>query len=300
MAFNPFENAANTFRTQANRAVGDLRNQAQASVQNFVGDALNTGIGFVDNAVDNVVNDTIGGFFDSFGFNKTSRSRNLPAATTGRVQTRTTAKWSASAADSDWRVKLSVPTQFNGSDLLSPLSTTGGMVFPYTPTIVIGHSASYNQLQPVHTNYPFQIYENSQTDDIMISGEFTVENEEEGRYWVAAVHYLRSVTKMFYGDGDNSGSPPPLVKLNGYGDFVFNNVPCVVVNFTVDLPNNVDYIAVPLEVADQSGQSGTTWTPTQSTISVTVKPTYSRKNVSSFNLNDFVSGKFLTDGSGFV
>ena len=33
------------------------------------------------------------------------------------------------------------------------------------------------------------------------------------------------------------------VKLNGYGDYVFNNVPVVITTFTVDMPSEVDYIA---------------------------------------------------------
>jgi len=298
MVFNPLQQIGNSLRTQVNGVFNDFRDQAQASVQNLVGSALNvnTGVRFIDNTVNNFVGDTIGDFFNSTGFNSASRSRNLPNASTGRISTRTTAQWSASGPDSDWRVRLSVPSQFGNSRLLSPLSRTGGLVFPYTPSIIIGHSASYNQLHPVHTNYPFQVYENSRTDDIVITGDFTVENAEEGRYWVAAVHYLRSVTKMFYGDGENSGAPPPLVKLNGYGDYVFNNVPCVVTNFTVDLPSDVDYISCVIE----SESSGMSWAPTQSIISVTLQPTYSRSRVSEFNLNDFVNGKYVTNGTGFI
>jgi hypothetical protein len=122
------------------------------------------------------------------------------------------------------------------------------------------------------------------------------------------MHYLRSVTKMFYGEGEYAGSPPPLVKLNGYGDYVFNNVPCVVTNFTIDLPSDVDYIAVPLSELANSiegppeprGGDAVTWVPTQSLMTVTVQPTYSRKTLSTFNLNTFVNGGFIKNNAGFI
>ena len=48
---------------------------------------------------------------------------------------------------------------------------------------------------------------------------------------------------MFYGqDPKFRGSPPPLVELSGYGQYQFNNHPCLVSNFNYTLPNGVDYI----------------------------------------------------------
>lgn len=230
-----------------------------------------------------------------------------------KVKTR--ADFSDQLANPDWRVKLSIPEQFKSSYLLKLLTQQGGFIFPYTPTIIISHSANYNSLQPVHTNYPFQIYNNSQAQEIVITGDFTVENAADSLYWVGCIHYLRSVTKMFYGGDDkDAGSPPPLVRLNGYGDYVFNDVPCVVTNFTVDLPADVDYIACTLKEAvessdnpelqklgvDTSSADETTWVPTQSLITVTLQPTYSRKKVSKFNLNDFVNGNTINTGRGFI
>jgi hypothetical protein len=303
MAFNPFDSIGRAVKTQANRAIGDLVNQAEASVQQFVGNNLRTGVNFIDNAINNVASD----LFSSFGFAKAGRSTNLPQATTGKVKTPTTAAFSTATKESDWRVKLSIPPTMTNAQLIAPLHKTGGFCFPYTPTIIISHSANYNSLSPVHTNYPFQIYDHSVTDDIVITGEFNVENAAEGQYWVACIHYLRSVSKMFYGGEDNAGAPPPAVKLSGYGDYVFNRVPCVVSNFTVDLPADVDYIAVPLAVnigEDEDGatmsNTGTTWVPVQSQISVTLKPTYSRRRVSEFDLNKFVNGNYLNSGQGFI
>lgn len=223
-----------------------------------------------------------------------------------KTQTRAT----VSAQDIDWRVKLSIPASFPNDTLLKPLVLTGGLVFPYTPTILIQHTANYNSLQPVHTNYPFYNYQNSQIEDIVITGDFFCENAKDAQYWVAMLHFLRSVTKMAYGQSPNLGAPPPVIRLNGYGDFVFPNVPVVIRNFTVDLPADVDYIKTQVD-GEVSVARGTTsldgfnvgWAPVQSQVSITVVPVYSRAKTSQFNLNTFINGGYLgsgNSGGGFI
>ena len=64
--------------------------------------------------------------------------------------------------------------------------------------------AAYSPIKPIHSNYPFFAYQNSQVDQFSITGDFTVENALEGQYWLAAVHYLRSVSKMAYGNTPQS------------------------------------------------------------------------------------------------
>lgn len=202
------------------------------------------------------------------------------------------ANWK-SKSDLDWRVRLSLPGNFARSDLMKPLIETNGLMFPYTPQIVLEHTANYNSLHPTHSNYPFPAYQNSQVSSMNIIGEFLVENATEAYYWVAAVHYLRSVTKMAYGSTSNQGSPPPVVKLNGYGDYVFNNIPVTVTYFSVDMPNDVDYIQVPV------GPNGT-WVPVRSQINVQVQPTYSRSSVTKFSLDKFISGEYVVNKKGFI
>ena len=212
------------------------------------------------------------------------------------------------SGNKDWRVRLGIPPNFSAyerpnnvvslltetTDILAPLrETNNSMVFPYTPNIFMTHSANYNKLTPVHSNYPFPIYENSQVDQFIITGEFTAENEQEARYWLAAMHFLRSVTKMAYGRSENQGAPPPVLKLNGYGDFVFKDLPVVVEQFQLNLPGDVDYIQVP-----DIGSGKGSWVPTKSEISVGVFPTFSRDSVNKFSLDKFVKGEYITQGRG--
>ena len=149
-------------------------------------------------------------------------------------------------ANKDWRVRLSMPTTpiFTQSPVLQPLVRAGGLVFPYTPSITISHSASYAEEPITHQNYTFTYYQNSKASEIQIVGSMSVEDAVQAQYWIATVHYLRSITKMFTGDiGDIAGNPPPIVYLNGYGDYVFKNIPVVVKSFSIDLPQDVNYIA---------------------------------------------------------
>jgi hypothetical protein len=235
-----------------------------------------------------------------------ARFKNLKAGLSGATSSAPTEASFVSPGGRDWRVRLTIPTAgaYAASPLITPLLETGGLIFPYTPQITISHSASYQALDPLHNNYPFLSYQNSKADAIQISGMFYCEDAIEAQYWVGAVHYLRSVTKMAYGGNDpNAGSPPPVVRLLGYGDYVFNYVPVVVTNFSVELEDNVDYIRTDLTGVTgvtEDGSSAVSWAPIRSRISVTVQPLYSRNTVRNFNLADFVAGKYVSSGEGFL
>tara|TARA_B100001248_G_scaffold116121_1_gene86899 strand:- start:32283 stop:33131 length:849 start_codon:yes stop_codon:yes gene_type:complete len=248
------------------------------------------------------------------GFMKNIRSRLLPVNGEPTQNFKVDASFSSAPGEKDWRVKLSIPNiqTFNNSKMLAPLNETNGLTFPYTPTIILSHTANYSPISPVHNNYPFYAYNNSSVDQMTITGEFFVQNSAEGLYWISMLHYLRSVTKMFYGEGEFQGAPPPVVKLNGYGDYVFKNVPVVVTMFTLDMPTEIDYIAVDIskigEVAsasegakDNTNISGTVaYVPVQSQVTVTVQPIFSRTDVQGFSLTDFVNGEYISKQKGFI
>lgn len=153
--------------------------------------------------------------------------------------------FSDTANANDWRVRLSLPkwASFQNSAVLTPLKDAGGMVFPYTPQITIKSGAKYSTESVVHTNYPFNVFKNSEPGAIEITASMNVEDSTQALYWIASVHYLRSIAKMFSGMDPKAGNPPPIVFLNGYGNYVFKNVPVVITNFNTTLPNDCDYIA---------------------------------------------------------
>lgn len=150
------------------------------------------------------------------------------------------------ANPNDWRVRLSLAnwSSFKSSPVLQPLKDAGGLIFPYTPSITIASSASYSKIDTTHTNYSFQAFKSSDPGSISITAPMYVEDATQGLYWIAMVHYLRSLTKMFAGSDPKAGNPPPIVMLNGYGNYVFKNVPVIVTNFNTTLDEKSDYIGV--------------------------------------------------------
>jgi len=255
------------------------------------------------------------------GFGAALRSINLiPGGETGINSNPASAIFSSSA-NRDWRVKLSLPNNpaYRSSAILKPLIETNGMVFPFTPSIQMMHTANYQPMNPVHNNYPFLSYENSKVDAMSIVGQFFCEDSTEAAYWIAAVHFLKSVTKMSFGSDSTAGAPPPVLKLNGYGDYVFKDVPVVVTSFTVDLPNDVDYISTGLSANAPSTASrvsaavaavtglqlpgssigqGVAWAPVKSQITVVVQPLYSRDQVRNFSLDKFIRGDYVIGSGG--
>lgn len=195
----------------------------------------------------------------------------------------------------DWRVRLNCNWDLFNSELFNAtIKETGGMVWPYLPTITVSTKANYTQIDPVHNNYPFNAYKSSQVDDITISGEFTVENEKDAYYWLGATTFLRTVTKMFYGTSPMVGNPPIVCQLTGYGSSIFNTVPVIVKSTSFDFKDDVQYIKCQL-----SGMAQPTWVPVLSTISVTVSPIYNRSRLRQFSLEDFASGRTAST-TGFL
>jgi len=150
----------------------------------------------------------------------------------------------------DWRVRLSLAPgakylyAADEPGILAPLQKTLGVIFPYTPTIQVTYAAHYDPQELTHSNYKVYQYKNSGVDQLVITGDFTAQDNEEANYMLAVIHFFRSVTKMFYGKDQNPspGTPPPLCYLSGMGGFQFDRHPLLISSFNYSLPNEVDYI----------------------------------------------------------
>lgn len=188
-------------------------------------------------------------------------------------------------AGRDWRVKISCPVLGFGG-VMAPLGAVNGVIFPHTPTISVTHQANYSAQRYTHSNYPLYSYENSEVQNIQITAEMTVQTADEAAYVLGCIYFFRSATKMFFAKSSNAGNPPPLVYLDGYGEYYFPHVPCVVTQFNHTMPAEVDYVS-----------SGTTRVPTISQFSVQLQPVYSKKNIAdNFSLNEFAAGKLTERG----
>mgnify|MGYP006088808649 FL=1 len=274
--------------------ISSIVSDAKSAVKGAISDTINQKLGSLGplgKLAANFINQT--GGFGSGGSNNRTISRAIISSSNNTT-----------TEAGDWRVSISVPQVILGEgDILEPLrgennkssawNTGNKMIFPFNPTVLLSHSANYSQIQPTHTNYAYNAYESSQVDAITITGEFYQENEDDAKYWLACLHFLRSATKMFYGNSDPLGNPPVVCRLNGYGKHVLNHMPVVITNFTTDLPVDVDYIECTI-----NGVSN--YVPTQSSITVTLQPQYARRSQSGFNLNQFAKGGHVNGPEGFV
>lgn len=244
----------------------------------------------------------------------------------------------------DWRVRLSLAPEakylYNSkpnAGILAPLVATNGILFPYTPNVQVTYQANYDPLEVVHSNYKMYQYRASAVENIQITCNFTAQDTFEANYLLAVIHFLRCVTKMFYGKDENParGTPPPLCYLTGLGSFQFDAHPLAVTTFTYNLPDDVDYIragttttlagvnkgpetaaigsnprldpriqpgANPSAPSFGNPPGGTvkpTYVPTKIQISINAIPIISRKDISTnFSLKDYANGTLLRGMSG--
>jgi hypothetical protein len=197
----------------------------------------------------------------------------------------------------DFRVRLraqpSSQSQVYGpqgsSNILGILYETNGMFFPYTPTISWNQAVEYDALHFVHSNQDYYAYKNTPSTQIDISGQWSLQNQREGEYMLASIHFLRTVSKMYFGQSNPTlaGMPPPVLFLSGYGDYMFNDLPVIVKSHSYTLDGNVDYVTV-------SVAGGKVRLPSLFNISLSLvvqhTPTAMRKQ---FDLDKFRTGELM-------
>lgn len=182
------------------------------------------------------------------------------------------------------------------SGILAPLSQTQGMLFPYTPQIGFSQSVSYADLQLVHSNTDYMAYTRTPSVSITIAGKFTVQNQAEGKYALACLHFLRTVSKSYFGklDGPKAGLPPPILLLNGYGSYMFNDLRVILKNHSWTFDENTDGINIVFT-------KGIARLPSLFTISceLTVVQTPKRMR-EQFSFTKFASGALMEKESGWI
>ena len=205
-------------------------------------------------------------------------------------------EFTAQFAQTDNRVRLALapasgPMLYKDptNSILAPLVSTGGILFPYTPTISVSHSAQYAGTHPTHSNYVQHSYNASAVDSITVDGYFTANDPDEATYVLAVLHFLRSAYKMFFGNDRLAGTPPPVLRLSGHGALNYNSVPCVLQNFAEIMPADRDYIEVP-------GRG--TLVPSYLAMTLNLLPIYSKNQIGNFSLDSFARGDLMGNASG--
>lgn len=216
-----------------------------------------------------------------------------------------TAPSKKAASNVDMRVRLranigkedEVYGQAGSSNIMSILHDTNGVIFPFTPTISFSQDVDYKNIDLVHTNYDFNAYTRTPSASISVSGKFTVQNQLEGQYAVAVLHFLRTVSKMYFGEQDSdsgkgpAGLPPPTLLFSGYGTYMFNDLRVILKSHNYSFDDSVDMV----DIVTLDGYK--TRLPSVFTISATLAiqkaPAETRKT---FSLDQFRNGELMRKG----
>lgn len=204
---------------------------------------------------------------------------------------------------------------YGSADPANPMSIlreTGGLIFPYTPTIQYQQNPLWQSQELTHFIQQYYYFTATESAQITITGRFTIQNAYEGRYLLAVFHFLRSYSKMHFGLQEpeaTRGLPPPVLLLDGYGPLMFNNLPIIIRTWNIDFPDNVDYIKVSTGRSDnsaisastsQQGGLGDAYLPSMTNVNIVAmvqRPPNTLKN--EFNLAEFKNGNLLRRG-GFT
>lgn len=230
--------------------------------------------------------------------------------------------------DMDWRARLQVmranKDDFFGeanassgeegkpnakADIMGPLVADRGIIFHYQPSMFIAYSATYDTQSFQGTNYPLHTYINSQPPTLPIQIQYTCTNQEEARYLLAMMHFLKLSTKAQFGESavvsGKFGRPPPVLEFSYLGPQGYDRVPVVVNDVNFIMQNNVDYIPVEHAIVtsenhvsafrttenDASSISQVTYVPTDLEMTITVLPQYSpRRTRRLFDLDNMRKG----------
>jgi hypothetical protein len=172
------------------------------------------------------------------------------------------------------------------------LSQHRGIMFPNQPEVTYNQTVNYSQYNLIHTNYTYNAYGGTPSPALQVTAQFAQTTDEEHAYLQGVLHFLRSVTKMYYGKNEGAnpraGTPPPVLRFSAFGSNIFFNVPVVVSSFNFMFDKEVDLKTV-------NNQSLPTLQSITMDLLVQQTPA---KQKEAFTLAGFISGGLY--GGGFI
>lgn len=240
------------------------------------------------------------------------KAKALAAATnaSSQIQVNDTQFDNGDIANFDWRARLrpkeggrdtvyGVKGDPNG--LLAPLKATGGLVWQVTPQIYLSGVANYQQQLLHGSNYPIYSYLNSTPPALPVQADFYANDMFDGHYLLAMMHFLRVTTKSYFGEKSVAegtfGTPPPVLLFEYLGEHGFNKVPVHISDYSIQLPEDCDYVPVETNVGGTEGGKEVTYVPTRMNVMVNLIPNYApKKTRKEFDLEGLRSGKGYKGG----
>lgn len=182
--------------------------------------------------------------------------------------------------------KVTITQEPNVSDVIGPK-----VVFKVMPTITESGGATYEAFTPLQHPGEILKYRGSSARSWSIEAILISRNIFEASDNLSMINTIRAWRMPFYGSGtvDNPnlskylGAPPPILTLTAYGDNMIGPVKCVLENYSMPWPNDVDYI-----------QTDTGYPfPVIMRISLSLKESWSPAEYSGFDLLAYKNGDMV-------
>lgn len=162
------------------------------------------------------------------------------------------------------------------------------VIFEAQPTLKEDRSASYDtQMTPVHHPGDIYKYKGTSARSWGLDAKLISRTTEEASKNVAYLNLIRSWVMPFHGEGTSKsynaelGAPPPIITMSAYGPLIVGPVPCIVESYSINWPNNIDY------VTDNKGNM----IPVIIDVSMSLKESYSPAEYSGFDLKHYRRGE---------
>lgn len=197
------------------------------------------------------------------------------------------------------------PSTSTSSSAIAPIYSSGGLVFPYTPTISEKLVVKYDSVDITHSNESYYSYRGTSNVRINLSNcIWTADTFSNAVYMLGVIHFLRTFTYMDMGQY-KTGRPPSPMWFSALGNYGYNNAPCLLESADITFPSDVQYVGVPEpgsseyssgyleEDRDTSGPF--TWVPTILKIgSISLIRQHAPAYWQNFSLEDYYSGAMLS------
>ena len=154
------------------------------------------------------------------------------------------------------------------------------------PSLVESRSANYTATSLLHSPEAYNAYEGTAQREFTIDGRFFSQNAGDIEINNQILHVIRSLVMPDY---NNTGAPPTPVKLFAYGTKNISALPCLVKTYTMNYPNDVDYV-----VSNQT--QGDVTMPVVFTLSMNLVEQHSVTQLREFSLDDFRTGVMVAKG----
>ena len=161
--------------------------------------------------------------------------------------------------------------------------------FPFTPTISIIQSANYQEYQLTHANFQQRAFDSHTNMELNMTAPMIVRSVEEADYVYNASLFIRSVMKMQWLKDDDPGMPPPVLRFYAHG--IYENVPCIIRDFTWNLDSDLDYLEI------KTGKNKGMRIPVHNMFVLSLSTTYAPKDIrDKFSVKDYLKGNLRKEG----